>query len=70
MNTDKEYDTLLWYKEVIARMSYEEIEQLKQERIDNGSYDNFCKTMGGTLEEIKRKYDEKPLTEVKEWITE
>ena len=51
-------------------MSWEEVEELKQERIDNGSYDNFCKTMGGTLEEIKRKYDEKPLTEVKEWITE
>ena len=24
MSTDKDYDTLLWYKEVIARMSYEE----------------------------------------------
>ena len=58
MSTDKDYDTLLWYKEVIARMSYEEIEQLKQERIDNGSYDNFCKTLGGTLEEIKLMYGE------------
>ena len=58
MSADKDYDTLLWYKEVIARMSYEEIEQLKQERIDNGSYDNFCKTLGGTLEEIKHKYSE------------
>ena len=58
MSTDKDYDTLLWYKEVIARMSYEEIEQLKQERIDNGSYDNFCKTLGGTLEEIKLMYSE------------
>ncbi len=52
----KEYDTLLWYKEVIARMSSEEIEELKQERIDNGSYDNFCKTLGGTLEEIRKNY--------------
>jgi hypothetical protein len=66
----KEYDTLLWYKEVIARMSSEEIEELKQERIDNGSYDKFCETLGGTPEEIKRKYNNKPLTEVKEWITE
>ena len=52
----KEYDTLLWYKEVIGRMSSEEIEELKQERIANGSYDNFCKTLGGTLEEIRKKY--------------
>ena len=55
---DKEYDGLLWYKEVIGRMSSEEIEELKQERIDNGSYDNFCKTLGGTLEEIKLMYSE------------
>ena len=66
----KEYDTLLWYKEVIARMSSEEIKELKQERIANGSYDKFCETIGGTTEEIKRKYNDKPLTEVKEWITE
>ena len=58
MNTDKEYDTLLWYKEVIGRMSFDEIQELKQERIDNGSYDNFCKTLGGTLEEIKLMYGE------------
>ena len=58
MNTDKEYDTLLWYKEVIGRMSSDEIQELKQERIDNGSYDNFCKTLGGTLEEIKLMYGE------------
>ena len=56
--TDKEYDGLLWYKEVIGRMSWEEVEELKQERIDNGSYDNFCKTLGGTLEEIKLMYSE------------
>ena len=53
---DKDYDTLLWYKEVIARMSSEEIEELKQDRIANGSYDNFCKTLGGTLEEIRKNY--------------
>ncbi len=68
--TDKDYDPLLWYKEVIARMSWEEVEELKQERVDNGSYDKFCESLGGTPHEIKRKYDDKPLTEVKEWITE
>ena len=35
-----------------------QIQELKQERIDNGSYDNFCKTLGGTLEEIKLMYGE------------
>ena len=64
----EEYDTLGWYKDTIKRMSWDEIQELMQERIANGSWDNFVKTLGKAphvikhdhfIEEMNKKKEEK-----------
>ncbi len=51
-----EYDTLLWYKETIERMTWDEILELMSERIKNGSWNNFVKTLGKPPHVIKHDY--------------
>ena len=50
------YDTLLWYKETIERMTWDEILEMMSERIDNGSWDTFVKTLGKPPHVIKHDY--------------
>ena len=50
------YDTLLWYKETIERMTWDEILELMSERIKNGSWNNFVKTLGKPPHVIKHDY--------------
>ena len=50
------YDTLLWYKETIERMTWDEILELMSERIENGSWNNFVKTLGKPPHVIKHDY--------------
>ncbi len=53
--SEEEYDTLGWYKDVISRMSQEELDKEEAKRRMNGSWDNYVKTLGDTPENIKRK---------------
>ena len=66
----EEYDTLGWYKDTIKRMSWDEIQELMQERIANGSWDKFVETLGKPphvikhdhfIEEMNKKKEEKPV---------
>ena len=50
------YDTLLWYKETIERMTWDEILEMMSERIENGSWDKFVKTLGKPPHVIKHDY--------------
>ena len=47
------YDTLLWYKEQIQRMSWDEILELMDERIKNGSWNKFVESLGKPPHVIK-----------------
>ena len=50
------YDTLLWYKEQIERMTWDEILELMSERIKNGSWDKFVESLGKPPHVIKHDY--------------
>ena len=50
------YDTLLWYKEQIERMTWDEILELMSERIENGSWDKFVESLGKPPHVIKHDY--------------
>ena len=49
----EEYDTLGWYKDQIERMSWDEILELMDERIKNGSWNKFVESMGKPPHVIK-----------------
>ena len=49
----KEYDTLLWYKEQIERMTWDEILEIMDERIKNGSWKKFVESLGKPPHVIK-----------------
>ena len=50
------YDGLLWYKETIERMTWDEILEKMSERIENGTWDKFVKTLGKPPHVIKHDY--------------
>ena len=50
------YDGLLWYKETIERMTWDEILEMMSERIEDGSWDTFVKTLGKPPHVIKHDY--------------
>ena len=50
------YDSLLWYKETIERMTWDEILEMMSEHIENGSWDTFVKTLGKPPHVIKHDY--------------
>jgi hypothetical protein len=54
--SEEEYDGLLWYKEQIERMSWDEIQELMNERIQNGSWNKFVETLGKPPHVIKHDY--------------
>ena len=49
----EEYDTLLWYKEQIERMTWDEILEIMDERIKNGSWKKYCESLGKPPHVIK-----------------
>ena len=49
----KEYDTLGWYKEQIERMTWDEILEIMEERIKNGSWKKYCESLGKPPHVIK-----------------
>ena len=53
---DEPYDGLLWYKERIEQMSWDEIQDLMSERIQNGSWNKFVQTLGKAPHVIKHDY--------------
>ena len=55
-NQDEPYDGLLWYKETIEQMSWDEIQDLMSERIKNGSWNKFVQTLGKAPHVIKHDY--------------
>ena len=52
----EEYDTLGWYKDQIERMTWDEILDLMSERIKNGSWNKFVKSLGKPPHVIKHDY--------------
>ena len=50
------YDGLLWYKETIERMTWDEILEMMSKRIEIGSWDTFVKTLGKPPHVIKHDY--------------
>ena len=52
----EEYDTLGWYKDQIERMSWDEILELMEERISNGSWNKFVESLGKPPHVIKHDY--------------
>ena len=68
----EEYDTLGWYKYQIERMTWDEILELMEERIKNGSWNKFVESLGKPphvikhdhfIEEMNRKKDESNIKE-------
>ena len=49
----EEYDPLLWYKEQIERMTWDEILEIMDERIKNGSWKKYCESLGKPPHVIK-----------------
>ena len=56
MSDDEEYDGLLWYKETIERMTWDEIHEEMSRRIKNGSWSNYVETLGKPPHVIKHEY--------------
>ena len=50
------YDPLGWYKDQICRMSWDEILELMEERISNGSWNKFIESLGKPPHVIKHDY--------------
>jgi len=50
------YDPLGWYKDQICRMSWDEILELMEERISNGSWNKFVESLGKPPHVIKHDY--------------
>ena len=41
------YDKLGWYKDTIIRMTWDEILEIMDERIKNGSWNKYVESLGG-----------------------
>ena len=50
------YDPLGWYKDQICRMTWDEILELMEERISNGSWNKFVDSLGKPPHVIKHDY--------------
>ena len=50
------YDTLGWYKDQICRMTWDEILELMEEIISNGSCNKFVESLGKPPHVIKHDY--------------
>ena len=59
------YDTLGWYKDQICRMTWDEILELKEERISNGSWNKFVESLGKPPHVIKHDHMLKEMNDAK-----
>jgi len=50
------YDSLRWYKDQICNMSWDEILELMDERIKNGSWNKYVESLGNPPHVIKHDY--------------
>ena len=50
------YDPLGWYKDQIRRMSWDEILQIMEKRINDGSWDKYVESLGKPPHVIKHDY--------------
>ena len=60
-----EYDTLGWYKDQICRMTWDEILELMEERISNGSWNKFVESLGKPPHVIKHDHMLKEMNDAK-----
>jgi hypothetical protein len=56
LDEEEEYDGLLWYKENIERMTWDEIHEEMSRRIKNGSWNTYIETLGKPPHVIKHDY--------------
>ena len=59
------YDTLGWYKDQICRMTWDEILELMEERISNGSWNKFVESLGKPPHVIKHDHMLKEINDAK-----
>jgi|TARA_Y100001970_G_C14123343_1_gene797559 hypothetical protein len=59
------YDTLGWYKDQICRMTWDEILELMEERISNGSWNKFVESLGKPPHVIKHDHMLKEMNDAK-----
>jgi hypothetical protein len=50
------YDPLRWYKDQICNMTWDEILQIMDERIKNGSWDTYVESLGKPPHVIKHDH--------------
>ena len=50
------YDPLGWYKDQICNMTWDEILEIMDERIKNGSWDKYVESLGNPPHVIKHDY--------------
>ena len=50
------YDPLGWYKDQIRRMSWDEILQIMEKRINDGSWDTYVESLGNPPHVIKHDH--------------
>jgi len=56
IQNESRYDPLGWYKDQICRMTWDEILELMEERISNGSWNKFVESLGKPPHVIKHDY--------------
>lgn len=59
------YDTLGWYKDQICRMTWDEILELMEERIKNGSWNKLVESLGKPPHVIKHDHMLKEMNDAK-----
>ena len=59
------YDTLGWYKDQICRMTWDEMLELMEERISNGSWNKFVESLGKPPHVIKHDHMLKEMNDAK-----
>ena len=50
------YDSLRWYKDRVCRMSWDEILEIMDKRIKDGSWDKYVESLGKPPHVIKHDY--------------
>ena len=50
------YDPLGWYKDQICRMTWDEILEIMEKRINDGSWDTYVESLGTPPHVIKHDY--------------
>ena len=56
IQNESRYDPLGWYKDQICRMTWDEILEIMDERIKNGSWNKYCESLGAPPHVIKHDY--------------